>query len=202
MNIQDLLNRIGQGDDKAAEELYRAHHPDLYAFVRHHPDYRPASEADVEEIVQDALEAVITHPDGFREQSSFKSYLSKIALNKAVDWARKNKPKHAPKFEQLDDSRQGEDFDENHPGDISDEAWDLPGMLYAKQRHQALAECRNKLPSKQADAIFWVMLQEERVEQVAERLGIPPGTVKSQLFHARKNLLKCLKVKLGGHDHA
>jgi len=192
INIQDLLNRIGQGDDKAAEELYRAYHAYLYAFVRHHPEYRPASEADVEEIVQDALAAVITHPDRFRGQSSFKSYLSQIALNKAVDWARKNKPKHAPEFEELDDDRHG---------DIPDEAWDLPELLHAKQRAQALADCRDKLPSKQAEAIFWVDFEEESVEQVAGRLCIPPGTVKSQLFHARKNLLRCLKAKLEGHHH-
>lgn len=200
--IQDLLNRIGQGDDKAAEELYRAYHAYLRNFVRHHPKYSPATEADVEDVVQETFLAVCKNPGGFRGQSSFKSYLSQIALNKAVNWARKNRPNNGPRFQPLDEDQQDDESDNDATGNIPDEAWSLPELLYAKQRSQALSDCRDKLPRKQAEAIFWVMLQEESVEQVAERLGIPAGTVKSQLFSARKNLLKCLKAKLGGHGHA
>lgn len=200
--IQDLLNRIGQGDDKAAEELYRAHHAYLRNFVRHHPKYSPPTEADVEEVVQDAFLAVCKNPSGFRGQSSFKSYLSQIALNKAVDWARKNKPKNRPQFQSLDERQQDEEPAEGAAGNIPDEAWNLPELLYAKQRAKALSDCWTKLPKKQADAVFWVMLQGESVEQAAQHLGVPAGTVKSQLFSARKNLLKCLKAKLGGHGHA
>lgn len=201
--ILDLLNRIGQGDDKAAEELYRAYHAYLHNFVRHHPSYRPPTEADVEEVVQETFLAVCKNSGSFRGQSSFKSYLSQIALNKAVDWARKNKPKNGPQFQSLDDDQQDEEFAKDAPGNIPDEAWNLPDeLLYAKQRHQALSDCRTKLPRKQADAVFWVMLQEESVEQAAKHLGVPAGTVKSQLFSAREKLLKCLKAKLGGHGHA
>lgn len=193
---------MGQGDDKAAEELCRAYHAYVRNFVRHHPQYRPPTEADIEDVVQETFLAIWKNPGGFRGQSSFKSYLSRIALNKAVDWARKNRPKNGPQFQSLDDDQQDEELAKNAPGNIPDEDWDLPELLYAKQRHQALSDCRTKLPKKQADAVFWVMLQEESVEQVAERLGIPAGTVKSQLFSARKNLLKCLQAKLGGHGHA
>lgn len=193
---------MGQGDDKAAEELYRAHHAYVRNFVRHHPHYHPPTEADVEDVVQETFLAIWKNPAGFRGESSFKSYLSRIALNKAIDWARKNRPKNGPQFQSLDEDQQDDELAKDAPGNIPDEAWDLPELLYAKQRHQALFDCRTKLPQKQADAVFWVMLQEESVEQAAKHLGVPAGTVKSQLFSARKNLLKCLKAKLGGHGHA
>ena len=53
----------------------------------------------------------------------------------------------------------------------------------------------NQLPEEQRQPVVLFYLQERSIEEVAQMLDGPEGTVKSQLFRARKALAAVLEVK-------
>jgi RNA polymerase sigma-70 factor (ECF subfamily) len=61
----------------------------------------------------------------------------------------------------------------------------------------ALREAMAKLPGKQRAVLEMSMDPEVGHEEIAEVLGIPKGTVKSRLHHARRILFEKLRPFLG-----
>jgi RNA polymerase sigma-70 factor (ECF subfamily) len=59
----------------------------------------------------------------------------------------------------------------------------------AQQVHQALS----RLPLPFREVLTLHFLEEMPVQDVAEVIGIPPGTVKSRLFHAKRALRDLLQ---------
>lgn len=62
---------------------------------------------------------------------------------------------------------------------------------------EALLECMDKLPHAQRDAIYWTAVENRGVEEAAIKVGAPEGTIKSQLFHARRVIRSCLERAIG-----
>lgn len=252
--IKELLNRIGQGDDKAATELYRADSDLLYAFVR----LNLPSDADADEVTTTTYQSVFATPDQFRGDSEFKTYLHRIARNKIADWWRANGhkkraskkkndpdsdkksaksdagskepgpspeastgpvnelPDAAPNPEEngaADGGNDGPDTDKDSAESDAESNWraarpgasafDItqvpdPGatpeqLATAKELAKVLENCRQGLSDDHKDIIFWACYEQESVAQLSARLGIPPGTVKSRLSEARKNMQRCVQ---------
>lgn len=72
---------------------------------------------------------------------------------------------------------------------------DTAGLLYVE--HAAVQTALATLPDEQRAVIGLFYLEEMSVAEVAVVLGIPPGTVKTRLMHARRKL----KVILTGDEH-
>lgn len=173
--INELLSQIGQGEVKAVGVLYQHYHHLIYAFLRH----QVADDAVAEEITHDVFLFVLQKPQSFEGRSSFATWLCAIARNKAADWWRKQ-----PKIEMVTD---GEGVEE-----IIDPNWDFVAQLEALQDEEVLRHCIDKLPTSQREAIFWTFYEYASVEETAQHLGCPAGTVKSRLFNARKRLRDCV----------
>jgi RNA polymerase sigma-70 factor (ECF subfamily) len=56
----------------------------------------------------------------------------------------------------------------------------------------AITEALAELPQDQRDAVLLVDVEGYSIEDAAERLGCPPGTVKSRCFRGRAKLAKRL----------
>ena len=184
--LSEILNRLGQGDDKAATRLYRHYHDFLYAYLRQ----RLADDAAAEEITHDVFLAVFQKPQAFGWKSKFFTWLCAIAKFKAADRWRDQK-RELP----LDDV--GEDVLENEP----DPNWDFVARLEAVQDSEAMRYCIDRLPTDQRETIFWVYYQDASVEEVARHQDCPVGTVKSRLFNARKRLRDCVSRWIEGGRH-
>jgi len=83
-----LLVRIGQADESAFRELYRAFSRKLYAYVLR----QLGDTAQAEEIVSDTLYEVWKAPARFRGDSQFSTWLIGIARNKVLMAFRSRKP--------------------------------------------------------------------------------------------------------------
>lgn len=184
--ISEILNQLGQGDDKAATRLYRHYHGFLYAYIRH----RLADDAAAEEVTHDVFLSVFQKPQTFGGQSKFSTWLCAIGKFKAADWWRKKKGE-VP----LDDV--GEEIIEAEP----DPNWDFVSRLEAAQDAEAVRFCIDKLPTDQREAVFWVFYQDAGLEEVAKHQNCPVGTVKSRLFNARKRLRDCVSRWIEGGRH-
>jgi RNA polymerase sigma-70 factor (ECF subfamily) len=127
---------------------------------------------DVDDGVQEVFLKIHRHLDGFRGDSSLKSWVYRISLNTAQDmqraqsWRRLFKPGAT-----VHDSGDARPNAERRLGD-----------------HQMLQQSLQTLTFKERSAVVLFYWEDESLEDIARHLQIPEGTVKSRLSTARKKL--------------
>src|SRR5438270_4927799 len=97
-----LLKEIGEGNEAAMRDVYRAYSRKIYAYVLNH--LRDPGEA--EEIVVDTMHEVWKHPDRFRLQSKLSTWLIGIARHKMLTALRQREADH----DDLDEEMSSEDL--------------------------------------------------------------------------------------------
>ncbi|WP_141733045.1 RNA polymerase sigma factor [Oligoflexus tunisiensis] len=133
--------------------------------------------ADVDDGVQEVFLKIHRHLDGFRGESSLKSWVYRITFNTAQDihrsqsWQRFLKPGAT-----VQDRR---DFRPNAEARLGD--------------HQILQQGLQKLSFKERSAVVLFYWEEQSLEDIARHLKIPEGTVKSRLCIARRKLQSWLE---------
>jgi RNA polymerase sigma factor (sigma-70 family) len=166
----DVARRLQRGDRAALNDLYAAYaHPAIriaYAITR--------SEAVAEDAVQEAFVQVIRNISSLRDPASFRSWFYRIVVNAAKRLSRndyRSLPLNLDKHDMPDPSV-------TTPDQAALEAEEVK-LLWA-----AISELdeTHRVPIVLR---YFTKLSEQ---EIAEALGIPPGTVKSRLHTARKRL--------------
>lgn len=163
-----LLEKVRRGDRGAFEALYRAYHPRLTRFlirlVR-----RPQL---VEEALNDTLMVVWQRPDSFHGGSKLSTWIFAIAYRKAMKaLGRFDDPREDPDgFERADD---GPDPEENSAGMV---------------RRDLLAQAMDELSPAHRAVVDLTYYHELDYNEIARILDCPVGTVKTRMFHARRQL--------------
>jgi RNA polymerase sigma factor (sigma-70 family) len=172
---EDLLVRVGAGDERAFRELFAR-----YAAVANALAFRSVRQAQVaEEIVQEAFLAVWRNPERYDgSRGSVRSWLLGTVHHRAVDAVRREQAqrRRADRAAALG-PRVAED-----PTDDVLSAIDLPRERRLVRK--ALAE----LPEQQRDVIRQMYFEGRSQSQIAERTGLPLGTVKSRTLLAMRRL--------------
>jgi RNA polymerase sigma-70 factor (ECF subfamily) len=178
--VNQLLVRVGRQDQAAFRQLYEAFSRRVYAYVLN----MLKDPARAEEVLVDTLYEVWRHPQRFRGESKFSTWLIGIARRKALMVFRSRRP------------------DEVH-GDLEDiadtMASDTPdgfATLAGKQRREGVQHCMGKLSDTHRDCLHLVFYEGMGLAEVAEVQNCPEGTVKTRLFHARQKIRKCLESLL------
>ena len=170
-----LLLRVGAGDEGAFRELFAR-----YASVSHALAFRLVRQAQVaEEIVQEAFLAVWRTPDRYDPaRGSVRSWLMGTVHHRAVDAVRREQAQRR----RSDQAAALAPRVADDPTDDVVSALDLPGERRLVQR--ALAG----LPEEQRDVIQRMYFDGMSQSQIAERTGLPLGTVKSRTLLAMRRL--------------
>lgn len=167
-----LIDRYLTGDIDAFNELMDAHEDRVFAIcLRMMRDREAALDA-----TQDTFLTVFRKADRFKAKAAFSTWLYRVAVNTCYDHLRRKKRKQAG---QLPESYDPEDV---AAGDAFEAADVRPSI------ETALADLSDEFRS----AVVLVDLQGLSVEQAADILEVPTGTVKSRLFRARKQLARKL----------
>jgi RNA polymerase sigma-70 factor, ECF subfamily len=173
---QALLLR---GDEHAFRELYNRHTPRLFAFVLR---IVGGAEHDAEDVVQETWIKATAALSTFRWEAAFATWLTGIGLNVARGLLRKQGRWELP----LEDGAP----EPSRPPSAHGERIDL-------ERAIAL------LPPGYRAVLILFDVEGYGHDEIAERLGIAPGTSKSQLSHARRALRRMLEpAHEGSHEHA
>ncbi|MCE4222370.1 sigma-70 family RNA polymerase sigma factor [Methylobacterium sp. C25] len=164
-----LVMRIAGGNALAMQSLYARHSTRVYRFLVRL--VRDATQA--EDLMSDVFFDVWQQAARFEGRSSVTTWMLGIARFKALSHLRKRQ--HAalePEFAEA----------------IEDEA-DTPEILLQKVgKAEVIRRCLAVLSTEHREVIDLVYYHERSVEEVAEITGVPAGTVKTRLFHARKRL--------------
>jgi RNA polymerase sigma factor (sigma-70 family) len=172
---EDLLRRVRAGDDRAFRELFAR-----YAGVAHALAFRLVRQAQVaEEIVQEAFLAVWRSPERYdRTRGSVRAWLMGTVHHRAVDAVRREQAQRRR-------ADQAAAIGQGVVEDLTDEvlsAIDLPRERRLVRK--ALAE----LPEEQRDVIQQMYFDGWSQSQIAERTGLPLGTVKSRTLLGMRRL--------------
>ena len=164
-----LAIRCQLGEPAAFDELIARWHAPLWAFVR-----RLAGDDEAaREILQDVWLRVIRGIPRLRDGSKLRAWLYGIARRTLMDRLRKQYARTRNLDVDLD-----VDVDELPTEPAIDEIDNL----------DALERALVRLPVLEREAVTLFYLQELSLNEVAEALKVPVGTVKSRLFRGRRLL--------------
>jgi RNA polymerase sigma-70 factor (ECF subfamily) len=150
------------------------------------------NDEDAEDVVQESFQRAFIHLNGFKGDSRFSTWLSRIAINAALMKLRK---KHRLWEVSMDES--GEPEQPSSHLDVEEQGPN-PEQLYAqKERQRILAEAMNELTPGMRKAFELREFDERSTEETARMMGISVGAVKARLFHGRKKLRERLKRQVG-----
>jgi len=168
-----LIDAIIDGDKSALRELYARHRESLTRFLT-----RLTRKPTVaEEIVNEVFLVVWQRADEFKGHSRVSTWLFGIARHKAMSAFRR------PREVQLDG-----DFAMT----IEDPSDNAAAEMDKQDRSKVLQQCLAKLPAAQREVIDLFYFQDEPIEAVARRTGVPLNTVKSRMFYARTRMAELL----------
>lgn len=160
--------------DQRTEQLVRLYYPYIVRLVQ--SIVHDAGEA--EDIAQETFIAALLTIDNATENVNYKSWLSKIAVNKARDLLRRRKVR--ARWQQLwgghTDGRMPEDIAARN--ETVQQLWRAVESLNEKHRLPIVLRFGHNLP----------------IRQIAELLGIKEGTVNSRLHNAQKQLARLLDL--------
>lgn len=166
-----LLDRARAGDLAAFNDLVVAYQDMLFALVvRMVPDRDQASDA-----VQEAFFSAYRNMAGFRG-GSVKSWLSRIAINAAMDAQRLKKRRPADPYPELEDDTW------QPPADASA---DPVTTALTTERHRALNGALARITNDQRTAIVLYDVEGYDYAEIAELTNVSVGTVKSRIHRGR-----------------
>ncbi|WP_406318777.1 RNA polymerase sigma factor [Streptosporangium sp. NBC_01639] len=167
-----VLTRMADGDTSALTEVYERYAGPLFAFL-----YRLAGDrGTAEEILQDTLLAVWRSAGTYQSRSSVSTWLFGVARRQAHNRLRGVPPPLA--------------------AEPSDGADPLPGPEELAVGGERVQAALVRLPLAQREVVVLSFLNDLSHREIAEVLGIPVGTVKSRLHHARATLRECIDERM------
>jgi len=177
-----LLERAREGDLNAFNDLVVCYQDMLFALVvRMVPDRDQASDA-----VQEAFFSAYRNINGFRG-GSVKSWLSRIAINAAMDTQRLRKRRPADPYPELDDETW------QPPADASA---DPVTTSLTSERHRALNAALARITDDQRTAIVLFDVEGYDYAEIAQMTAVSVGTVKSRIHRGRLALRSLLRDRM------
>jgi RNA polymerase sigma-70 factor (ECF subfamily) len=171
----ELIARIARGDRSALETLYARHQAALLAYLLHFTFDRGVAE----ELLQDTLVAVWKNAHGFAGRSSVGAWLFGIARRRAYKRLRRR----APPLLALDAA-----------DDVVDTEPEPEAALLASADRAEVAQAVARLAVAHQEVLLLTFVHQLSYAEIADVLGVPLGTVKSRLNHAKRALRDLLRA--------
>ena len=150
------------------------------------------SEADAEEVVQEAVLKAYKGLGSFRGEAKFSSWLVKITLNEARMKLRRSRAGSEISLEVFVD-----DGDSDYTPAVLTDWREIPSeSLERKELRETLRRAVNELPAKYREVLILRDCRDMSIEETAQLLGISIGMVKTRLFRARLMMQKIVAPDL------
>ena len=166
-----IIKEVLGGKSEQFEHILNRYSGQVFNLISH---IVPCKE-DAEELTQDVFIKVFRLLSTFKEESSFSTWIYRIATNTALSAARKMKHDTL----HLDDAAYS-----NIPEEIIDEALDND----CEERLQRLSDAIEMLCADERALITLYYINEKPIAEVASVLGLTASNVKIKLHRTRKKL--------------
>lgn len=167
-----LMQRIRARDLDAFEELYRSYRDRLTRFLAKR--IRPPQL--IEEVLNDTLMVIWNRPDSFNGDSKLSTWIFAIAYRKAMKALRSHR-------EPVED-RAAEERVSPDPN---------PEEGFGRQRTRSLLlQAMAELSPEHRTVLDLTYFHELGYQEIADIMSCPVGTVKTRMFHARRQMRRRL----------
>ena len=169
---EDLVQRVGAGDKRAAAELVRRHLPRMVGLARR----MLGDAAEAEDVGQEVFLRVWKHAQSWKPgQAKFETWMHRVAINLCLDRLRRS------------GRNAGEVTPETEDGRAS-----ATRALDDRQRRERVRDALQQLPERQRAALVLCYYQDRSNTDAAEILGISVEALESLLSRARRTLKAAL----------
>lgn len=183
-----LVQRARDRDEAAIRAIMQANNRRLYRLARG----ILRNDAEAEDVVQETWVRAFTHLDGFRGDSSFATWLSRIAMNEALGRLRR--------------ARSNVEWTSLPPGTLEAQIIPFPNSAASEDPEKSMAQREirhvvehaiDELPEAFRIVFITRVIEGMNVEETAELLDLKPETVKTRLHRARNMLKENVERKIG-----
>ncbi len=180
-----VIQRVQAGSMADFDSLIGKYRERVYAILYNMTSNRE----DAADLTQDAFIKAFQSIHRFQGQSSFFTWLYRIAVNGALSHLRKNKLRTFFSFEKIHDEEKG--------GDVISQLTDRKGgdrELFVKELQEKLNEAMQKLSIKHRTVVTLFEIDGLSHEEIADVMKCSVGTVRSRLHYAKQLLQSELQV--------
>jgi RNA polymerase sigma-70 factor (ECF subfamily) len=191
---EELVASAKNGDELGFESLAKRHQRRILALAFRYTRVRE----DAQDIVQETFRKAFVHLQKFERKSSFSTWLTRIAINKALMSLRRRRALH----EMPADDSSGDNGTTPGP-DLADASPDPEATYLRKEEAQIVSAAIRHLRPGMRRAVELRELRDLSTQETARRMGLSVAAVKARVLHARKELgkaLRCHAVSLEGRS--
>jgi len=176
-----LVAQAKSGRSSAFGELYDLHRVRIY-----HTAFRILrNRQDAEDATQRSFQRAFTNLGRFREDSTFSTWVTRIAINEALMMLRHRR---------ADKAVQGiDDTEGSFVLDLADKALTPEQAFSENELRAAVIHAISNLRENLQTVVLFRELQGLTSAETARRLGLTVSAVKARTFHARRYLRKYLE---------
>ena len=168
---REILDRVRAGEIDAVQTLFEEHRARIYRICLLHTD----SADDAKDVLQETFLRAYRSVKRFRGESSFTTWLTRIAINICLNLRRDRRASEPLEPDRLDMVQQG--LPESHLGNPEEAL----GARELRERILALVE---KLPPRERMAFVLKHFDHLKIREISVVMSISEGTVKSFLHRA------------------
>jgi len=180
---RSLLDKIAAGDQSSMAAFYRLFARQVHAFALRHL----GNPSEAEDVVVDCMHEVWTSARRFAGRSLVRTWVFGIARHRLLDRLRRRAAQPLQDIEAL-------------PVEPASEEESGYERLVRHQRAEHVAHCLERLSSEHRECLHLVFFADLSLAEVAEIQACPENTVKTRLFHAKRNMKRCLEHRLRDDD--
>ncbi len=183
----NLVQLALQNNQKAYAELLQRYHESVFYMMLKMCNNKD----DAEDLTIEAFGRAFKRLEQYNPEFAFSTWLFKIASNNAIDFLRKKKQTAALSIDTKANNNEGSD----HSANLKSGVLNPEETFIKKQKIENIRLFVNKLKPKYKEMIEMFYFQEMTHEEISQKLDLPIGTIKAQLFRARDLLFSALKNK-------
>ena len=173
-----IVQRVLEGDTNAFEELVLEYEKKVYNVALRMLN----NSEDAADMTQEAFIKAYNSLSGFRGDSKFSVWLTRIVSNLCLDFMRSRNRRPTVSLSMEDED--GEDVQL----DIADTSQSPEQLLERSLTRESVRRGLQSLPEDYREILLLREIQGLSYDEIAAALDIEVGTVKSRIFRARKRL--------------
>lgn len=182
---EELIHRAQQGDREAfgilTDRYYEMVYVVAYGVLNHHETAR--------DVTQEVFLTVFREISKFEGKSKLKTWLYRIAVNRAIDSQRRER--HNVSLDRTEDDEAGEKPSLEMP----DKSPGARETVFQDEMRRMIQKALKELSPEQRAVLTLREWEDLSYEEIGEALNCELGTVMSRLHYARKKLGEILKSK-------
>lgn len=180
-----IVIKAFEGDEVANQQLYEATFKKVFTIAsRILNNYE-----DAMDLCQEAYLNALIHIDSLQDKSKFDVWLYQITANRCYNFVKREKRRHS-----IFTAAEYTDYLDSHHVDTADYSRAFNPEEYAVNLDKkiVISHLIDELPINQKTCVLMHYYAELSISEIAATLRIPEGTVKSNIYYAKKKLKKAI----------